>query len=38
MTDPPMCLHASKLAFQRPHDGAVVGYESPWPQWGESSE
>ena len=38
MTDPPMCLHASKLAFQRPHDGAVVRYEAPWPKWGQSSE
>ena len=33
--DPPMCLHAWRLIFQRPGDAAAVTYETARPAWAE---
>jgi 23S rRNA-/tRNA-specific pseudouridylate synthase len=33
--DPPMCLHAWRLTFQRPRDAAAVTYETDRPAWAE---
>ena len=33
--DPPMCLHAWRLTFQRPGDAAAVTYETARPAWAE---
>jgi 23S rRNA-/tRNA-specific pseudouridylate synthase len=32
--DPPMCLHAWKIAFQHPHSGERVAFEAAAPAWG----
>jgi UPF0176 protein len=36
-TDPPMCLHAWRLSFARPADGAAVTYETAPPEWATGS-
>lgn len=33
--DPPMCLHAWRLTFNRPRDNAPVTYEADQPAWAE---
>ena len=37
VTDPPLCLHATKLAFQHPLREVPVSFESPLPEWSQDS-